>query len=154
MSISNNEKKGGSTMSPRPSEPIGPIERKDLNGLIVKKPKSSKMYLIDLGKKRLISPEVFNALFERDLKIYEDLDIPFIKDGRPIPEESFMFRCQDSPKIFLVDGTEPDRVKRHIVNPAVMERYGFNWQRVQVFNVPLDGIGWPDGPPITNPPDP
>lgn len=138
-------------MSPRPTESA--IERNDLNGLCVTKPKSRKIYLIDAGRRRLVSPAVFSTLFERDVEIYEDLDIAFIAAGTPIPDEAFLFRCTDSPKVFLADGVEPRRVKRHIANPDVMERYGFDWGRIQVFNVPLSAIGWPDGPPITNPPD-
>ena len=140
-------------MLPIEKQQLEPLVRNDLNGLIVTMPKSAKIYLIDLGKKRLINRETFLALFEDNTRIFEDLDIHFIKDGKNIPDESFMFRCEDSPKIFFVDGIPPNQVKRHIVSPAVMGRYGFDWRAVHLFNVPLQAIGYPDGTPITNPPN-
>lgn len=127
-----------------------PSNRKDLDGLRFRMPGSDPVFLIDRGEKRHIpNPEVYRELFRDWRFIHLDIDIDEITTGTPIPENSFLFKCVDSPKVFLLDGTPPNQVKRHIVSPAVMERFQFNWDRIHRFNVPVDMIGIPDGDPIT-----
>jgi hypothetical protein len=132
---------------------IMPTElRKDLNGLRLRLPGSAPVYLVDLGKRRHIpNPQVYNELFSTWDGIINDIDVDEITIGDPIPLTAILFKCTDSPKVFLLDGIAPSQVKRHIVSPDVMDRYKFNWQRIHVWNVPLSAIGYPDGPPITNP---
>jgi hypothetical protein len=126
--------------------------RTDLNGLRVRLPGTAPIYLIDLGKKRHIpNPQVYNELFSTWEKLVEDINIDDIPTGDPIPETAILFRCIDSPKVFLLDGVSPNQVKRHIVAPNVMDRYRFNWHHIHVWNVPLSAIGYPDGTPIRNP---
>lgn len=126
--------------------------RKDLNGLRVRLPGTPAIYLIDLGKKRHIpNPQVYNELFTTWDGVIDDIDIDDITIGDPIPITAILFRCFDNPKVFLLDGNSPAQIKRHVVAPDVMDRYKFNWGRVHVWNVPLSGIVYPDGPPITNP---
>lgn len=126
--------------------------RTDLNGLRVRLPGSAPIYLIDLGKRRHIpNPQVYHQLFSTWDGVFEDLDVDEIQLGDPIPETAVLFRCVDSPKVFLLDGNSPNQVKRHVVAPAVMDRYKLDWRKVQVWNVPLSAIVYPDGPPIRNP---
>jgi hypothetical protein len=126
--------------------------RKDLNGLRVRLPLSAPIYLIDLGKRRHIpNPQVYNQLFSTWEGVIDDIDVDEIQLGDPIPETALLFRCADSPKVFLLDGNPPNQVKRHVVAPAVMDRYKFDWAKVQGWNVPLSAIAYPDGDPIKNP---
>lgn len=124
--------------------------RTDLNGLRVRLPGSPPIYLIDLGKRRHIpNPQVYDRLFTTWAGVIDDIDIDEIWLGDPIPETAMLFACSDSPKVFLLDGIPPKQVKRHVFDPATMERYKFRWP--QPWNSPLNSIGWPDGPPIKNP---
>ncbi|MCZ7384968.1 MAG: hypothetical protein O8C63_09505 [Candidatus Methanoperedens sp.] len=126
--------------------------RKDLNGLRVRLPGSAPIYLIDEGKKRHIpNPQVYNELFSTWEGVIDDIDIDEITTGVSIPETATLFKCIDSPKVFLLDGVAPNQVKRHIFSPDVMNRYKFNWGRVHLWNVPLSAIAFPDGTTIKNP---
>lgn len=128
--------------------------RTDLNGLRVQLPGTSPIYIVDLGKKRHIpNPQVYDELFTDWKGIAQDVNIDGITTGDPIPDTAILFRCYDSPKIFLLDGNSPNYVKRHIASPAVMDHYNFNWNKVHVFNVQLNIIAIPDGAPIRNPPN-
>ena len=71
--------------------------------------------------------------------------------GNNIPETAILFKCIDSPKVFLLDGVAPNQSKRWITSPAVMDRYNFDWNKIHVFNVPLSALKFPDGPNIDNP---
>lgn len=126
--------------------------RNDLNGLRVRLPGHPAIYLMDLGKKRHIpNPQVFNELFSTWEGVVQDINVDEIPTGDPIPETAILFRVAESPKVFLLDGVAPNQVKRHIVAPAVMDRYTFNWHHIHVWNVPLSAIGYEDGTPIKNP---
>lgn len=123
--------------------------REDLEGLKVRMPGTHTVYLIDQGKKRAIdSSELYWGLFSTMENIHLDLDVDEIESGEPIPEEAILFRCYDSPKVFLLDKA-PDFVKRHVANPQVMSRYEFAWSRIHVWNVPLNVINIPDGVRLT-----
>lgn len=143
----------------RKGTPMSQEIRKDLNGLRVRLPGTAPIYLIDLGKKRHIpNPQVYNELFSTWEGVIDDIDVDDIVTGDPLPQTAILFRCQDASqsqedncKVFLLDGVSPNQVKRHIVSPAVMDRYKFNWGRVHIWNVPLSAIKYPDGTPITNP---
>jgi len=126
--------------------------RTDLNGLRVRLPGSAPIYLIDLGKRRHIpNPYVYNQIFSTWDGVVDDIDVDEIQIGDPIPETAILFKCADSPKVFLLDGIPPNQTKRHVVAPAVMDRYKFDWAKVHVWNAPSASIGYPDGPPIKNP---
>jgi len=124
--------------------------REDLDGLRLRMPGSDSVWLVDKGKIRHIgSRESYDALFSTWDNIHSDLDVNDIESGESIPATAILFRCYDSPKVFLLDGVAPKQVKRHIVSRAVMSRFQFNWQRVHVWHVPLSAIKYPDGDPIT-----
>lgn len=134
--------------------------RNDLNGLRVRLPGTDPIYLIDEGKRRYIdNPETYAALFSTEEGVIEDIDIDEIPRGENIPKDAFLLRCQhqsNTPRenrmIFLIDGVEPNQIKRHIVSPPVMDRYKFAWNQVQDWPVKLSAINYPDGNPIKNPP--
>jgi hypothetical protein len=126
--------------------------RTDINGLRLKVPLADPTYLLDMGKIRWIpNPAVYNQLFRDWNGIVQDIDTKEIDEGDPIPVTAILFRCIDSPKVFLLDGVSPHQTKRWITSPAVMDRYNFDWNKIQVFNVPLDAIKYPNGPDIENP---
>lgn len=126
--------------------------RPDINGLRLAVPLAAPVYLLDMGKRRWIpNPTVYNQLFKDWNGIVQDIDTNEIEKGIPIPETAILFRCIDSPKVFLLDGVAPHQTKRWITSPDVMNRYNFNWDKIQVWNVPLNAITYPDGPNIENP---
>ena len=118
-------------------------KRIDLDGLRFRMPGEDAVYLVDQGQKRHIAdPFVYSALFKDWQNIHLDIDIAAIDSGPEIDHSAFLFKCFDSPKVFLFDkGT-----KRHVANPAVMGRFQFDWNKIQRWNSPLSSIGWPDGP--------
>ena len=126
--------------------------RNDLNGLRVQLPGNPAIYLIDNGRKRHIpSPPVYNQLFSTWAGVIQDIDVNDIELGEAIPNTAILFRCSNSPAVFLLDGNSPHQIKRHIASPAVMDRYSFDWNKIHVFNVNVDDLSWPNGPQITNP---
>lgn len=126
--------------------------RPDINGLRLAVPLAAPVYLLDMGKRRWIpNPTVYNQLFKDWNGIVQDIDTNEIEKGTPIPETAILFRCIDSPKVFLLDGVAPHQTKRWITSPDVMNRYNFNWDKIQVWNVSLNAITYPDGPNIENP---
>lgn len=126
--------------------------RPDLNGLRVKLPGHPAIYLMDMGKKRHIpNPAVYNQIFQDWQDIVQDINIDAIEMGDPIPETAILWRCADSPKVFFLDGVAPNQTKRHVASPAVMDRYNFDWNKIHVWSVPLEAIGYPDGPQVRNP---
>jgi hypothetical protein len=128
------------------------MKRNDINGLRLQVPASAPIYMVDMGKIRWIpSPQVYDQLFRDSNGIIQDIDTCEIEKGDPIPETAMLFRCIDSPKVFLLDGQFPHQTKRWITSPDVMNRYNFDWNKITVFNTPLDAIKYPDGPDIENP---
>lgn len=126
--------------------------RNDLNGLRIKLPGQTAIYLMDLGKKRHIpNMQVYKELFLPDQKIVEDINIDDIPTSTPIPETTILFKVAESPKVFLLDNVPPNQVKRHITSMDVIERYKFNWDHIHVWDVPLNALRYPDGVPIQNP---
>jgi len=142
-------------------------ERPDLNGLRVCLPYYAAIYLIDEGKKRWIpSEQVYNALFtplegrpygmlgnnftHRD-GVIRDINIKDIANGSDIPDTAALFKYSDNQAVYLLDGKAPNHVKRWIASPAAMNHYFFNWDKIQVWNMPYASSNIPDGTPIRNP---
>jgi len=144
------------------------IERPDLNGLRVCFPYHYAIYMMDEGKKRWIpSPQVYTALFVNQDQplggmirisppnrggVIRDSSIADISNGSDIPDTAILFKYYDNSAVFLLDGQAPNHVKRLITSPAVMNHYGFNWEKIQVWNMPIASSNILDGNPITNPP--
>ncbi|PQO35827.1 hypothetical protein C5Y96_09265 [Blastopirellula marina] len=114
-----------------------PELRPDLNGVRVKLPNQPHIYLIDEGKKRHIpDPPTYNSLFRSWEGIVEDLDVNDIETGTTITPGSVIATGDATPHVYLIDG----RSKRHIVSPAVMDKYHFRWPTQPVPQAVIDGI--------------
>jgi transposase len=59
--------------------------------------------------------------------------------------------CGLEAKVFLRDSLGGNYVKRWITSPATMDRFQFDWGKINHWNVPLSAIGYPDGPDISWP---
>jgi hypothetical protein len=142
------------TMTPRP----------DLNGLRVQMYGDPNVYLIDEGLKRWIpSPAVMAQLFTlganwtykydpTSSSVVLDLSVNEIDDGLPIPDDCLLFMAADSPKVFLRDHDAGGKqIERWITSPAAMDRFQFDWAKINHWNVPLEDVGLPDGPDISYP---
>ncbi len=120
--------------------------RTDLDGLRIRMPGTDAVYMVDQGKKRHIADQfVYNQLFRNWDNIHLDLDVQAIDKGPDLTHSAILFKCIDSPKVFLLDGN----LKRWIRSPAVMDRFQFNWSTIHVWNAPLSAIGYGDGPDLT-----
>lgn len=103
--------------------------RKDLNGLRIQKPGTSAIYLVDEGMKRHIpDPETYDGLFRDWNGVVQDLDIDDISTGDPLDHGATLVRGDGDPAVYLVDHGH----KRHIGNPATMDRYHLEWDTVKV----------------------
>jgi len=120
--------------------------RIDLDGLRMRKPGEDAVYLIDQGKKRHIpNPQVYNQLFRTWENIHLDIDIDDIDTGSAIAENALLFKCSDSPKVFLRENL----TMRWITSPAVMERFQFSWEKITHWNSPSNSLGYSQGPDIS-----
>jgi hypothetical protein len=105
--------------------------RVDLNGYRLRKTfKDAPIYLIDEGAKRHIAdPPTYDALFRDWDGIVSDIDIDDIDDGPQIEPGTMLFRVNDTKPVYLLDIGK--KQKRLITSPAAMDKYHFNWDRVQ-----------------------
>jgi len=105
--------------------------RPDLNGLRVQLPGDPAIYLMDGGKKRHIpDPPTYNNLFRDWNGVIQEIDVGTIDVGTPISVGAVLAAGFGDAAIYLID----QGVKRHIGNPATMDRYYFGWNKV--FHVP------------------
>jgi hypothetical protein len=126
------------------------VQRPDLDGLRLRMPGNDTVWMMDQGKKRGIpSVQVYNELFSTWDNIHLDLNVDGIDTGSSLSSTACLFRCFDSGKVFLLDGTSPNFIKRHIASPDVMSRFQFSWNKVHVWNVSINVLQFPDGPAIT-----
>jgi len=124
-----------------------PRTRSDLNGYLLRTPRTATVYLVDQGKKRRIPDrETFNNLFRGWGTIVEDIDLAEIVTGPTISRGAVLARGDGDRTVYLVDG----KSKRAIANPATMDWYHFRWpskaRGTIVPKIVLDGI--PRGPMI------
>jgi hypothetical protein len=138
--------------------------RPDLNGLRVQQYGDPNVYLIDEGVRRWIpSAAVMAQLFTLGADwVYKydptgsgvilDLYVNQIDAGRQIPDDCIMFQAADSPQVFLRDrDADGNLIKRWINSATAMDRFQFDWGKINHWNVPLADLGWPDGPDISWP---
>ncbi len=116
----------------------------EYNGFRIKKPGDPRIWLVDRGQKRHIpNPTTFNNLF-RNWSYREVLDVDAIQTGSPISDGAVLGRATGEPAVFLID----QGIKRHIVSPATMDKYNFNWNRVYTLpRLVIDSM--PTGDPIS-----
>lgn len=121
--------------------------RPDLNGLRVQLPGDPAIYLMDGGKKRHIpDPPTYNNLFVDWNGVVQDINVANIDTGTPISVGAVLAQGYGDAAIYLIDQGH----KRHIGNPQTMDRYHFNWNRVQ-HTAPIIIASIPSGPTIVWP---
>jgi hypothetical protein len=126
-------------------EALFEIPRPDLNGIRMTLPGPSTVWLIDRGYKRGIpNPETYNNLFRDWNGIVVSIDVNEIPSGPNITNGAILATRPGPGTVYLID----NGVKRGILNPAVMDKYHFAWNRIyRVPQIVLDSI--PDGDIIT-----
>ncbi len=102
-----------------------------LNGKKVQIPGLAEAYLVDQGQKRWIpNYGTLLQLFANPTDILFDLDVMNIPVGTQITDGAFLATCLADGKVYLID----NQMKRHIANPSVMNKYGFDWNKIQDVN--------------------
>lgn len=138
--------------------------RPDLNGLRVQQYGEPHVYLIDEGlRRRIPSPAVMAQLFTLGAdwtyqyhptasSVILDLSANQIDVGVPLPEDCLIVQASDSPQVFLLDrDADGKQVKRWITSAGAMERFQFDWGKINHLNSALANLGLPDGPHISWP---
>jgi len=102
--------------------------RRDLDGLRLQLPGDPAIYLMDAGKKRHIpNPPTYNNLFRDWNGVVPDPDLNSIDTGTEISNGAVLAQAFGDAAVYLIDGGQ----KRHIGNPATMDRYYLNWNTIQ-----------------------
>ncbi len=122
--------------------------RHDLDGLRMQLPGNPAIYLIMDGMKHWIpDPPTFNNLFRDWSGIVQDPHLNEIDNGPQISEGAVLAQAQGAAPVYLIDQNH----KRWITSPATMDRYNFNWNRVNhvapilVEAIPAGtNIAWPE----------
>jgi hypothetical protein len=105
-----------------------PGERPDLNGYRLRIPGQAAIYLIDRGKRRHIpNPETYNNLFRNWDGVVPDVDLTEILEDAPLTNGAALIQGQGRAEVYLTDQGK----KRHVTSPAVMDKYYFDWGKVQ-----------------------
>ncbi len=139
-----------------------PVLRNDLNGIRIKLPGTGPVYLIDMGKKRLIpNVKVYDRIFADWNNIYCDININDIITGDPIPEYAEILKEISEGKLFLLDGKKfnyknvrnilsgsrdsfegyrnealrAEATRRPIRGKAVFDHYNFNENKIENYNI-------------------
>lgn len=106
------------------------VKRPDLAGLRIKDPIGPRVYLVDDdGTKRWI-PDVatYNALF-RDWNGIENVaETNAIDTGEDITSGAVLAKSNHLANVYLID----NGTKRRITSPAVMDKFYFAWDKIQV----------------------
>lgn len=112
--------------------------RTDLNGVRIKSPSDSRIYLVDNGVLRHIpNPETYNNLFRNWDNIVIDPHIDQISMGHPISNGAILAKSATYDNVFLID----EGTKRWITSPSTMDKYNFDWGKVFILpNILLQSI--------------
>ena len=103
--------------------------RPELNGKRIKTVDSPAIYLVIDGYRRGIpNPSTYNNLFRDWNNILISFDITSIPVAPSISSGALLVKSSDSNKVFLLS----DGQKRHISSPKIMDKYNFNWDRVNI----------------------
>ena len=117
--------------------------RPDLNGRCIKHPDRVRVFFVDRGQKRhVLDVETFHRIF-RNWRVDDEPEVDAIEDGPDVALGAAIIGVGEPPgAIYLID----DGCKRHVVSPAVLERYNFRHPFAIVPEIVVRFI--PDGPPI------
>lgn len=123
------------------------IEAHDLpmsDGLRIRDDSNGAIYVMLDGQLRQIpSPEVYSQLFLAEDYDHRPAIAPY-PVGQPLAGLMELANGTPDGKVFLLI----DNVKRWVTSPAVFDRFGFNWAKIQTLPAQeLNAI--PDGPPIS-----
>jgi hypothetical protein len=111
------------------------VPRPDLNGVRLKAPNNSAIYVVIDGYRRWIpDPGTYNNLFRNWDGILVVTNIPDIAVAEPLSSGAVLARATGSDPIYLIS----NGVKRHITSPSVMGKYNFDMNKVQ--NLPVTAI--------------
>ena len=118
--------------------------RPDLNGLRFQEPGQVAIYLIDgEGQKRHIpDPPTYDALFRTWEGVQQNVPLSEVDLGVTITPGAVLAMGKARPEVYLIDHGQ----KRHVVNPASMDKYHFRWPTTEIDQIILDSI--PSGNPI------
>src|SRR4051794_27098197 len=120
--------------------------RTDLDGLRFRMPGHPEVFLVDHGLRRHIAdPATYDNMFRDWNSIIQDPSINNIDIGPDIIPGSVLIQAVGQNEVYWVDrGTG---TTRHIDNPATMDRYDFDWNKIN--HVQLSAIpAYPFGPDI------
>jgi hypothetical protein len=104
--------------------------RPDLAGLRVKAPNAAPIYLIDPeGYRRWIpDPTTYDNLFRDWNGVIVALDITSVPERPPLSHGAALVRGNGQAPVYLVS----NGIKRWITSPAAMDKYYFDWDKIQV----------------------
>jgi hypothetical protein len=104
------------------------VARPDLNGVRLKGPASPAIYVVIDGYRRWIpDPATYNNLFRDWNGIIVVSNLPDIAEAEPLSSGAVLARPAGMAPVYLVS----NGVKRHITAPSVMDKYYFDWSKVQ-----------------------
>ena len=117
--------------------------RTDLDGRCIKHPERIRVFFVDRGQKRhVLDVDTFFRIF-RDWRVDDEAEIDAIEDGPDVSLGAAIIGVGEPPgAIYLVD----NGTKRHVLSPAVMDRYNFRAPFAVVPEIALRFV--PDGPAI------
>jgi hypothetical protein len=126
--------------------------RPELNGQLFRPPENERVWMIDGGQRRWITPAAFGSLFVSDPKI-ASFDVAPIAEGNPVADGAMLVKAPDDPRIFLIDRNPAGRpaiFKRHVVGMDVLRLYQFSTSSmVTLPAIVLDSV--PTGDPLVGP---
>ena len=112
--------------------------RPDLASLLIQEPGHPEIYLVDdLGFRRHVpNPATLTGLFGERPTITSTTEVPNVTEGAALSDGAVLARPEDQDPIFLVSND----IKRHIANPAVLDKYQFFGNVSVVPHILLDSI--------------
>jgi hypothetical protein len=104
--------------------------RPDLAGLRVKAPNAAPIYLIDPeGYRRWIpDPTTYDNLFRDWNGVIVALDVTSVPERPALSHGAVLVRGNGQAPVYLVS----NGIKRWITSPATMDKYYFDWNKIQV----------------------
>lgn len=115
-----------------------------VDGTLVRESGHPMVYLVDRGRLRPVVGTAFDRLWGDFTRVCEVRRIPKTKVADPLGTGTRLARVKGHAHIWLV---ENGKVKRHVSDIPVFDRYGFRWGRVEWAS--LGEIGaLPTGPPV------
>lgn len=119
--------------------------RRDLNGLILREPGQSSIYLVVDGTRRLVYPVSIPFIFIPNY-VVTAWDVTEVRQGPSISENAVLAQANNSAPVYLVTRGQ----KLHALTSEVMTRYQLNWNAREVV-APILISSIPSGPDLQMP---